>query len=247
MKLHELVAALNKAPQTFPRFVLPDGDHIPAHAHVTEVGHVVKNFIDCGGVTGKEEKVLLQTHVGNDTEHGLRSDRFSKILQLGERVLPNDELNVEVEHDCCVVAQYPISEINEKVSIWTLSCSAAGRSVAHVSAERPLQTRHAAERPQLVADGERSHSNLPMLMRSDTTPHPASSCQVAAVRVPFSGNSWRAAGKNFQAPRLSAQKGNGRSEPRSKLDDLFPAEETFARAGDKPNMSSRLRPVRCGL
>jgi len=110
MKFHELVAALQRSPTTFPRFVLPDGNYIPAHAHVTEVGHVVRNFIDCGGMIAKEEKALLQTHVGNDRDHRLRSDRFSKILQLGMRVLPNADLDVDVEYDCCVVAQYPIAE-----------------------------------------------------------------------------------------------------------------------------------------
>jgi hypothetical protein len=90
---------------------LPDGDFIPPHAHVTEVGHVVKNFIDCGGVIGKSETVLLQTHVGQDTDHRLKSDRLAKILRLGERVLPHDQIEVEVEYDCCVVAQYPVSEV----------------------------------------------------------------------------------------------------------------------------------------
>ncbi|PZR70969.1 MAG: hypothetical protein DLM73_16620 [Chthoniobacterales bacterium] len=111
MKLFDLRAVLEKHPNTFPRFILPDGDYIPAHAHVTEVGHVANNFIDCGGVTGRSETVLLQTHVGGDTDHRLRSDRFAKILQLGERVLPHDQLEVEVEYDCCVVAQYPIAAV----------------------------------------------------------------------------------------------------------------------------------------
>lgn len=108
MKLSDLRLVLETHPDTFPRFVLPDGDVIPPHAHVTEVGHVTKNFIDCGGVTGRSESVLLQTHVGADTDHRLRSDRFAKILQLGNRVLPHDHLEVEVEYDCCVVAQYPV-------------------------------------------------------------------------------------------------------------------------------------------
>ena len=111
MKLSDLRAALERNPNTFPRFVLPDGDSIPAHAHVTEVGHVAKHFIDCGGVTARNETVVLQTHVGLDTDHRLRSDRFAKILQLGERVLPHDDLEVEVEYDCCVVAQYPVTAI----------------------------------------------------------------------------------------------------------------------------------------
>jgi hypothetical protein len=111
MKLADLRAVLEKHPDTFPRFILPDGGHIPPHAHVTEVGHVAKNFIDCGGLTGRTETTLLQTHVGQDTDHRLKSDRLVKILQLGERVLPNDQLEVEVEYDCCVVAQYPVSEV----------------------------------------------------------------------------------------------------------------------------------------
>ena len=111
MKFAALRQILEQHPNTLPRFILPDGDFIPPHAHVTEVGHLVKNFIDCGGVTGRSESVVLQTHVGRDVEHRLRSDRFAKILQLGGRVLPSDQLDVEIEYDCCVVAQYPVVEV----------------------------------------------------------------------------------------------------------------------------------------
>lgn len=110
MKLHNLKSVLRQYPGSLPRFILPGGDRIPAHAHVTEVGHAVKSFIDCGGVIGKTEAAVLQTHVMDDTEHRLTSGRFGKILDLGDRVLPHDQLDVEVEYDCCVVAQYPITE-----------------------------------------------------------------------------------------------------------------------------------------
>jgi hypothetical protein len=110
MKYEALRRALERFPTTLPRFILPSGDYIPAHAHVTEVGHVVRNFIDCGGLTGKEQRAVLQTHVGNDADHRLRSDRFAKILELGSRVIPSADLDVDVEYDCCVVAQYPIAE-----------------------------------------------------------------------------------------------------------------------------------------
>ena len=110
MKLSDLRAALEKYHQTCPRFILPSGEPIPAHAHVTEVGHIRKNFIDCGGVIGKSEIVVLQTHLGSDTDHRLTSGRLAKILQLGERVLPHDQFEVAVEYDCCVVSQYPVQE-----------------------------------------------------------------------------------------------------------------------------------------
>ena len=110
MKLKELKTALALQPNAQPRFILPDGDQIPAHFHITEVGHVTKRFIDCGGkLHERNENCLLQTWVADDYEHRLSAGRFAKILQLGDKVLPHDELEVEVEYDCCVVAQYPIT------------------------------------------------------------------------------------------------------------------------------------------
>ncbi|MGB9476332.1 MAG: DUF6428 family protein [Candidatus Udaeobacter sp.] len=110
MTVHDLQVVLEANSKRSPRFILPNGDSIPEHAHITEVGHVVRNFVDCGGETGREERIVLQTHVGNDTGHRLRSDRFAKILRLGNRVIPSADLDVDVEYDCCVVAQYPIIE-----------------------------------------------------------------------------------------------------------------------------------------
>jgi len=111
MTLRDLQETLEKHPSNFSRFVLPGGNYIPAHAHVTEVSHIVRNFIDCGGMIGREEKIVLQTHVGNDKEHRLRSNRFAKILELGTRVIPSSDLHVDIEYDCCVVAQYPVTGV----------------------------------------------------------------------------------------------------------------------------------------
>ena len=111
MKLNTLRSILALHADTLPRFTLPDGDQIPAHFHVTEVGHLAKNFIDCGGVTAQSEACVLQTWVGGDVEHRLTAARLNEILQLGARVLPDRDLDVEVEFDCCVVAQYPIEEV----------------------------------------------------------------------------------------------------------------------------------------
>jgi Family of unknown function (DUF6428) len=110
MKLSELKTLCKANPKKKIRFVLPDGDEIPAHFHVTEVGYVAKRFIDCGGVTGESEACLLQTWIGDDTEHQLTAGRFAEILQLGDRVLPHDRLEVEVEYDCCVVGQYSVAQ-----------------------------------------------------------------------------------------------------------------------------------------
>ena len=110
MKLRDLKTFLRSHPSASPRLTLPDGDQIPAHFHITEVGHIAKRFIDCGGtVHDTTDTCLLQTYVADDLDHRLSAGTFAKILDLGEQVLPHDDLEVEVEYDCCIVAQYPIA------------------------------------------------------------------------------------------------------------------------------------------
>lgn len=109
MKLKDLKATLALHPEALPRFVMPDGDHIPAHFHVTEVGHIAKRFIDCGGkLHDRTDTCLLQTYVADDFDHRLNAGTFAKILQLGEQVLPHDDLEVEVEYEDCAITQSPI-------------------------------------------------------------------------------------------------------------------------------------------
>ena len=48
MQLYTIKALLRQNPDKLIQFVLPDGDQIPIHFHVTEVGHVAKDFVDCG-------------------------------------------------------------------------------------------------------------------------------------------------------------------------------------------------------
>ncbi|MDQ6809628.1 MAG: DUF6428 family protein [Verrucomicrobiota bacterium] len=110
MKLRELKSLLRANPDACPRLILPNGDTIPSHFHITEVGHVAKKFIDCGGTLhDTTHTCLLQTYVADDLDHRVKAGTFAKILDLGDQVLPHDDLEVEVEYDCCVVAQYPIA------------------------------------------------------------------------------------------------------------------------------------------
>lgn len=109
MKLRELKSLLRAHPAAQPRFTLPSGEQIPAHFHLTEVGHVAKKFVDCGGTFREREACVLQTYVGDDLEHRLKAGPFVEILDLGRPIMPDDDLEVEVEWDCCLISQYPIA------------------------------------------------------------------------------------------------------------------------------------------
>jgi hypothetical protein len=110
MKLNELKSILEAHPDRFPRFILPDGDQVPAHFHLTEVGHVAKNFIDCGGTIRKTESSVLQFWVNDgDADHRLNAGKMANILALGKRVLPHYDLEVEVEYGDYAISQFPIT------------------------------------------------------------------------------------------------------------------------------------------
>lgn len=89
-------------------FVMPDGGFIPAHYHITEVGHVMKRFIDCGGTRRTLETCLLQTWVHDDVDHRLYAGKLATIFGMAGDVLPHHDLPVEVEHEDGVVAQFPV-------------------------------------------------------------------------------------------------------------------------------------------
>ena len=85
MRLSSFKTALNELDNL--KFQLPDGQFVPAHFHITEVGKIERNFIDCGGVLRQENKLNLQLWVASDYDHRLESNDVLNILQLAEKHL----------------------------------------------------------------------------------------------------------------------------------------------------------------
>jgi hypothetical protein len=110
MNYRELKSALGRHPGHTLRFILPGGKPIAADFHVTEVGHVVKNFVDCGGTRRTAAAVVLQAWVArNDPDHRLTAGKLASILDLAGALVPSDELEVEVEYEDRVISQYPVT------------------------------------------------------------------------------------------------------------------------------------------
>ena len=99
MLLSEFKSALSQVDQV--RFTLPNGQKVPAHYHITEVGLIEKSFIDCGGTVRSDQAVNLQLWVSIDLHHRLKSEKVLKILDLSEEKLklPNAEIEVEYQQD----------------------------------------------------------------------------------------------------------------------------------------------------
>lgn len=110
MNVAEFISHLQQHAEKPLLLVLPDGGLVPAHFHITEVGHVLKRFVDCGGTRRTLETCLLQTWVHDDLDHRLSAGKLATIFQHSQDVLPHHELPVEVEHEDGVVAQFPVEE-----------------------------------------------------------------------------------------------------------------------------------------
>lgn len=76
---------------------LPDGTCVPAHFHVTEVGEVRKNFIDCGGKLRRERVASFQLWNADDYDHRLHPEKLVHIIELAEKELGLGDLEIEVE------------------------------------------------------------------------------------------------------------------------------------------------------
>jgi len=70
MNIREFREALGRNPGAALHFMLPDGDFVPAHFHITEVGRVRKDFIDCGGTVRSATSCLFQVWVADDVGRG---------------------------------------------------------------------------------------------------------------------------------------------------------------------------------
>ncbi|MFZ4613159.1 MAG: DUF6428 family protein [Bacteroidia bacterium] len=87
-------------------FVLPNGTFVPKHFHVTEVGLITKNFIDCGGTVRTEKVVNFQLWVAEDLNHKLEAKKLMEIISLSEKLFSNEDLEIEVEYQSNTIGKY---------------------------------------------------------------------------------------------------------------------------------------------
>lgn len=106
MKLSEIKQHLANAESV--NFRLEDGTMVPEHFHVTEVGIITKDFIDCGGVVRHEKVANFQLWDADDYEHRLKAGKLLGIIALSEKVLGMEDLEIEVEYQSQTIGKYDL-------------------------------------------------------------------------------------------------------------------------------------------
>jgi hypothetical protein len=162
MNVEQFLGLLEANPQQHLRIVLPNGEAVAPHFHITEVGHLTKHFMDCGGTRRNTESCLLQTWVYSDVDHRLATGKLANILRIAGDVLPSLDLPVEIEHEAAVVSQYPVVSGDSDGQTLTLTtslkhtaclamdlCCAPTAAAAPASADAATAT---ADKPRVKAD-----------------------------------------------------------------------------------------------
>jgi hypothetical protein len=120
MTTFEFLELLRSHPGHRITIVTPDGGRVPAHFHITEVGHLAKSFIDCGGKRHTAGSCLLQVWVADDTAHRLTASKLLAIFGRADGLLPSLELPVEIEAEAPVLTQLPLTrcEVGEETLVF---------------------------------------------------------------------------------------------------------------------------------
>ncbi|WP_299523904.1 DUF6428 family protein [Winogradskyella sp.] len=135
MKLSEIKSKL-KALDTIA-FQLPNGTLVPRHFHVTEVGKITKDFIDCGGTVRHEAVVNFQLWEANDYDHRLHPEKLLKIIELSQNILDIDDLEIEVEYQGDTIGKYNLDFDGNNFLLTTKQTNCLAKDNCGIPTEKP--------------------------------------------------------------------------------------------------------------
>jgi hypothetical protein len=127
-------------------FQLENGNYVPNHFHVTEVGMVTKNFIDCGGIIRKEKVANFQLWNANDFEHRLKPNNLLNIIKLSEQKLGIEDLEIEVEYQVDTICKFGLIFENNRFVLTNKQTNCLAQDVCGMPQEQ-LQIKNSSCTP----------------------------------------------------------------------------------------------------
>ena len=106
MKLSTLKSVLPSLEEV--NFILPDGQQVPSHYHVTEVGEINRHFVDCGGTVRKESVINFQLFAATDFDHRVSASKLANIIAVSESKIQLQDLNIEVEYQGRTIEKFDL-------------------------------------------------------------------------------------------------------------------------------------------
>tara|TARA_R110002167_G_scaffold70337_1_gene198172 strand:+ start:1842 stop:2309 length:468 start_codon:yes stop_codon:yes gene_type:complete len=135
MKLSQIKQKLSELDRI--AFQLPNGDLVPNHFHVTEVGKITKNFIDCGGTVRNEEVANFQLWNANDYDHRLHPEKLLSIIELSEKILGIEDLEIEVEYQAETIGKFGLDFDGNNFLLTTKQTDCLAKDQCGIPTEKP--------------------------------------------------------------------------------------------------------------
>ena len=135
MKLSQIKTQLTQLDKI--AFQLPNGDLVPNHFHVTEVGKITKHFIDCGGTERKEEVANFQLWNADDYDHRLYPDKLLNIIELSEKILEIGDLEVEVEYQADTIGKFGLDFDGKNFLLTSKQTDCLAKDQCGIPTEKP--------------------------------------------------------------------------------------------------------------
>jgi len=96
-----------------------NGQPIPAHFHVTEVGQTTKNYIDCGGTVREDKCISIQLWLAEDVDHRLSPQKLASIILQAANLWNQEDLPIEMEYQENTIGRYDLSFSNGVFKLMT--------------------------------------------------------------------------------------------------------------------------------
>ena len=135
MKLSEIKDQLKKLEHI--TFQLPNGELVPQHFHITEVGKVTRHFIDCGGTERLESFINFQLWSADDYEHRLTSEKLLKIIEIAENTLNLENLEIEVEYQNDTIGKFGLDFDGENFLLTSKQTDCLAKDQCGIPEEKP--------------------------------------------------------------------------------------------------------------
>lgn len=135
MKISALKNHLNNVTEL--NFKLPNGNAIPAHFHLTEIGLITKDFVDCGVSIHHEKWATMQLWVANDTEHRLQPSNLLKIIDNSVKIIGTEDLEVEVEYQTDTIGRYSLDFIDNSFVLTVKYTDCLAQDKCGIPKEKP--------------------------------------------------------------------------------------------------------------
>jgi Family of unknown function (DUF6428) len=87
-------------------FVLENGEKVPTHFHITEIGMTTKHFTDCGNTFRISKTATFQLWTSIDFYHRLDPKKVLLIINSTNKMFEGEDLEIEIEYQQTTIGKF---------------------------------------------------------------------------------------------------------------------------------------------